>query len=102
MPGINAEAVKAASFSKAALMPTDSMYGTIIIFQNCQRFDLVESKPYIRKHDGKATKLLVFQSMCIACDRQFTQKTTMNMLDHSRWLDRRCKRCQRKEAKLSI
>jgi hypothetical protein len=77
------------------------MKGPIIVFQDYQRFDLVEVKPYLRK-DGVTTKLLVFQSICIACNRQFTQKTTMNMLDNSRRMDRRCKRCQRKEAKLFV
>ena len=78
------------------------MKGTIIIFQDCHRFDLIEVKPYIRKQDGKTTKLLVFQSICVACDRKFTNTMTMNMPDNCRWLNCQCKRCQRKEAKLLV
>ena len=78
------------------------MKGTIIGFQNCQRFDLINVKPYVRKQDGITTKLLVFRSRCIACNRCFTDTTTMNKLDNSGQLNRRCKRCTRKEAKLLV
>jgi hypothetical protein len=76
------------------------MKAKVIVFQDYQRFDLIEVKPYIRKQDGKRTKLLIFESSCAACNRLFTNTTMMMMLDNSRPLNRRCKRCLRKEAKL--
>ena len=78
------------------------MKGTIIVFQDCQLFDLIEVKPYVRKQDGITTKLFVFRSRCIACDRSFTDTTTMNKLNNAGRLNRRCKRCKRKEAKLLV
>jgi hypothetical protein len=78
------------------------MKGTIIVFQDYQRFDLVEVKPYVRKQDGMTTKLFVFRSRCIACDRRFKDTTTMNSLNNAGRLNRRCKRCRRKEAKLIV
>jgi hypothetical protein len=72
----------------------------VIVYQDYQRFDLIEVKPYVRKQDGKRTKLLVFESSCAACNRRFTDTTTMNMLDNSRRLNHWCKKCQRKDTKL--
>jgi len=53
-----------------------------------QRYELIETLPYTRKNDGKASHLLIWQTHCAECGESFQIKTSMII----RGVNRRCEK----------